>query len=114
LEAADLEVAEEDANKVAEEVVEEVVSLRRKEKIITNYWVSREMQLHNRSRKLSRKWLSSIILIKIKRTLKEQRRNFKRLQLLTKHYLIHKREKYMMFMEKMVFKIMKVVVVEVE
>lgn len=63
---------------------------------------------HNRLRKVSRKWQSSIILIKIKMTLKELRKSSKNLLLRMKHYLIHRKEKYTMFMEKKVFKITKV------
>jgi hypothetical protein len=60
------------------------------------------MLLSKKLKKSLRNWLLNTILIKIRMIQREQNRNFKSLQMLMKYYLIQKKEKLMISLEKRV------------
>ena len=107
-------VKEEEVVEVVAEVVDKVVRRKNREKTITSSLVLTETPLNKRSRKSSRKWLSNTTLIKIRMIPKQQRRNSKKLPLLTKLCQTKRKEKSMMFTVQRVCRNQKVVGDQVE
>ena len=95
------------ANALAEEAVAVVVvdlhqNKKNHLKIITNYSVFQETQMMPLSRKSSRNWLSSIILIKIKTILRQPRKSSRRLLSLMKLCKIPTKDEHMIWVVKKV------------